>query len=106
MSKTPQVPHIHAALIVQWAAGAAIECRLDDDDRWDLATAPTWKTFHQYRVKPEPVTVYPTTKLSGRDLEQFWLLTASDDASSLIELANYVLQHAVDNDQIIIKEPM
>jgi len=46
--------HIHAELIIAWANGAQIQCRLSEKDKWEDVTTPVWLERFLYRVKPEP----------------------------------------------------
>jgi len=46
-------PHIHAAVIMAWAAGEEIEFRNSSIGRWKSTTNPTFKANAQYRVKPD-----------------------------------------------------
>ena len=47
-------PHVHSALIKQWADGAKIQY-LSDKGWWlDADGAPSWRETTAYRVKPEP----------------------------------------------------
>jgi hypothetical protein len=45
--------HKHAALIIEWADGAQIQC-LRSDYTWVDAIDPSWLEYTQYRIKPEP----------------------------------------------------
>lgn len=45
--------HKHAELIKAWADGAEIES-WSSDDGWRLDSSPSWSSFIQYRIKPEP----------------------------------------------------
>lgn len=47
-------PHKHAELIIAWAKGAEIECRVGPFDNWTLRKSPVWSTEYEYRIKPEP----------------------------------------------------
>jgi hypothetical protein len=48
-------PHVHAALIKQWADGADMEYRrLSRSPNWFPALPPTWVDDCEYRVKPQP----------------------------------------------------
>ena len=47
-----KTPHKHADLIKAWADGAEIEIKTEDG-RWDAAY-PSWQSFFEYRIKPEP----------------------------------------------------
>lgn len=44
-------PHKHQATINAWAAGAQIQCRRNDRDRWEDTDHPGWSPDFQYRVK-------------------------------------------------------
>lgn len=52
-------PHKHAALIIAWANGAVIECRMRGGGPWDAMdgpggdSTPGWFEDFQYRVRPE-----------------------------------------------------
>ena len=48
-----KVPHKHAAIIKQWADGAAIQIKMPDGWK-DVDGIPWWSTQCNYRVKPEP----------------------------------------------------
>jgi hypothetical protein len=45
-------PHPHKDLIINWANGAVIEHRFNEDDFWEETTSPSWNPYHQYRIKP------------------------------------------------------
>jgi hypothetical protein len=49
-------PHIHAALIKQWADGAQIQWYNNVIGEWESNKhhAPCWDATTKYRVKPEP----------------------------------------------------
>lgn len=47
-----KTPHKHADLIKAWADGAEIEIKTEDG-RW-AASSPSWQSFLEYRIKPEP----------------------------------------------------
>jgi hypothetical protein len=47
-------PHVHAALIKQWADGAQIEVLGWESQIWLPVVAPLWCPNAQYRVKPVP----------------------------------------------------
>jgi hypothetical protein len=47
-------PHVHAALIKQWADGAQIEYFSELNERWMTATCPKWSPQYTFRVKPVP----------------------------------------------------
>ena len=44
--------HVHAEIIKQWADGAEIEVR--GEEEWLDALNPTWRSAFDYRVKPKP----------------------------------------------------
>ena len=44
--------HKHADVIIAWANGAEIECRLDPYDSWSKSTSPSWHADWEYRIKP------------------------------------------------------
>ncbi len=49
-------PHVHAALIKQWADGAQIQWYNNVTGEWETNKhhAPCWDATTKYRVKPEP----------------------------------------------------
>lgn len=49
-------PHVHAALIKQWADGAEIQWYNNVTGEWESNKhhAPCWDATTKYRVKPEP----------------------------------------------------
>ncbi|CAB4240929.1 hypothetical protein UFOVP22_29 [uncultured Caudovirales phage] len=40
--------------IVAWAGGAEIEFLSKQTCTWEIATQPSWETYVQYRIKPQP----------------------------------------------------
>ena len=53
-------PHKHCELIKAWADGAKIQFRPHPDCGWcDCPhNEPSWHDSQEYRIKPEPVTLY------------------------------------------------
>ena len=60
--------HKHCELIKAWADGAEIES-WSSDDGWRLDFSPSWSSFIQYRIKPEPKPDNLTDLLQQKDLE-------------------------------------
>lgn len=48
--------HKHYDLIVAWANGAAIECRINATAPWVTTTHPSWLIDMEYRIKLTPKT--------------------------------------------------
>lgn len=89
-------PHPHAAVIHAYADGAEIEY-LSESGAWHTAHSPHFVAHMQYRVKPEPVRVYPETKMELCDL-------LHHHGRGAIALANAALRHAIDNFQVVPTE--
>ena len=46
-------PHKHKDLIIAWANGAEIQLK-NIKGNWVETSFPSWETFCEYRIKPEP----------------------------------------------------
>lgn len=77
--------HIHHDVIIEWAKGATIQCRINDDDTWDIVNPPLWKTQYQYRVKPAPEK-YRVALMALRSTGKLYTITA--DASDMESYLN------------------
>ena len=75
-----KTPHVHAALIKQWADGAMIQYK--DNENWYDVTSicgPVWAPNEQYRVKPEPkhdIVLYAYINLLNYDTASIQPVTA------------------------------
>lgn len=67
-------PHVHAALICEWARGAVIEAKLGGN--WQVVSSPTWDECREYRIKPEPSDL----ERYGVEAGDVWLL---DDKTTI-----------------------
>lgn len=56
MCKPVGKPHKHAAVIIAWASGHAIQIK-NSCGQWVAHDKPTWEYFDEYRIKPKEDTV-------------------------------------------------
>jgi hypothetical protein len=100
--------HKHQDCIVAWAGGAQIQAWTLNG--WVNDKKPTWNEAVMYRIQPaEPERVYPVTRMTGKDMQDFIDARSHTDttyADDLRELANHVLRHACDASQIVTREEM
>lgn len=50
-------PHKHAEVIKAWADGAPVQFK-GQNGKWQDIAAPTWGEAYEYRVKPQPETLF------------------------------------------------
>lgn len=71
MTKT-YTPHVHAAVIKEWADGKTIQFKAKESDEWDDANCNSARkhlmfyTDYFYRIKPEEVVDYTVIFPDGR----------------------------------------
>ncbi len=58
-------PHMHAAVIKEWADGKQIQFK-NVSGVWETTSAPYWDCRKEYRVKPE--TFIPLTLMTSSEL--------------------------------------
>lgn len=98
-------PHVHQALIIQWANGAKIQYRKPDELVWKDSDTPAWVEDYEYRVKPvEPERVYPETKLTGKEAWRIYKSIFGSPESGLIYVANAAVRHAIDAGQVVTRD--
>lgn len=98
MTKTP---HKHAELIKAWADGAVIQYLDTLDNNFRNINTPSWDTEREYRVKPTPEPVYPTSNylLFGMKYSKINSLLSNELLKIFVmsgDLATYVEQYGVD----------
>lgn len=93
-------PHIHAALIKQWADGAEIQIWNDYGGRWEDCS-PAWNPNFMYRIKPKVLTTKPYRRyiLMYCDGTTRVSLTANKEAAKELEKANGFIKW-VDDDWV------
>ena len=98
----------HAEVIRAWLDGADIQVHYEDRGWLDCTHDATFLDSAEYRIKPAgPDRVYPETKLSGEDIENFIDARANIATTYTQDLqlaADYVLKHACDAGQIVTRE--
>jgi hypothetical protein len=75
MCKPVGKPHKHAAVIIAWASGHAIQYKNTGTDWTDLDTSsPAWYTTIEYRIKPkEDKVVYAHVERRGEYSAQLYI---------------------------------
>lgn len=92
-------PHVHAKEIRALADGLDIQS-FDSACGWYDDSHPGFFADRQYRVKPEKV--YPTTQMTGAELQHAWNVAASTSHEEVCRwLANAALKHAIERQQVI-----
>lgn len=73
MTNVVKTPHVHAALIKQWADGAEIQWYNNVTDKWEPTGchAPCWDKTTRYRVKPEPKPVVVLYAMIAKEKDPF-----------------------------------
>lgn len=102
-------PHVHQALIIQWANGAKIQYRKPDELVWKDSNPPAWVEDYEYRVKPaEQERVYPQTKMTDTEIKRAWSEIRDDSMldydEERRELINRGLRYAIDAGQVVTRE--